>query len=86
MHITFGTMLILMIPLVTLQFTNEVMWDVADFIIMGTMIFCIGLIIKLVVKKIKNKNHRLVIIVGVILAFLYIWAELGVGIFTNLGS
>jgi hypothetical protein len=65
---------------------DEMNWNLADFIVMGTLIFCIGLIIKLAAKKIKNKNHRLVVIIGVMLAFFYIWVELAVGIFTNLGN
>jgi hypothetical protein len=80
------TILILTIPLVAMQFSSEVNWSVADFIIMGVLLFGTGTILTYGVSKLKSRNHRIIFGIAVALSFLYIWAELAVGIFTNLGS
>lgn len=83
--IVLATGAILLIPLIAMQFTNEVDWDAADFIIIGILLFGMGSLFVLTARKIQKK-HRLIAGVIFILAILYIWAELAVGIFTNLGS
>ena len=61
-------------------------WDATDFIIMGILIFGTSLIFNMAMKKIRNQKKRVLIGAVIIIGFLYIWAELAVGIFTNLGS
>lgn len=77
---------VLLIPLIGMQVSRDWNWDTSDFVIMGTLIFSTGLIIELIRKKTQNNTRQILIIAGVLLVFLYIWAELAVGIFTNLGS
>lgn len=80
-----ATLTLLLIPLVAMQFTSEVRWDETDFIVMGVLLFGISSLFVLVARKVPRK--RRVVIGGIfLLAFLYIWAELAVGVFTNLGS
>ena len=76
-----GAALLLSVPLIAMQFTPEVDWDVKDFLIMGVLLLGTGTICELVLRTVKNKTHRLLICVGVLLAFFLIWAELAVGIF-----
>ena len=38
-----ATVLILLLPLITMQFTDEVIWNLADFIVAGILIFGFGL-------------------------------------------
>ncbi len=72
---------ILMIPLIAMQFTNEVDWDARDFIIMGALLLITGLAIEVALRKFRSVQSRL-IACGVILALLFLtWAELAVGIF-----
>lgn len=80
-YIALATAGILLIPLIAMQFTDEVNWDLTDFIVMGTLIFGTGLAYELIAKRMASPGRR--ILVGVLLAvlFLYIWAELAVGIF-----
>lgn len=85
-RIALGTAFMLLIPLVAMQFTDEVNWNEADFIVMGVLVFGTGLMFDLIMKKVRNNTYRVVIGVALLAAFLYIWAELAVGIFTDLGS
>ena len=76
-----GTIGILAIPMVAMQFTNEVDWDLRDFIIMGALIFGTGAAYVLIASFLHSKEKRLA--VGLVLAVLFLltWAELAVGIF-----
>ena len=76
------TVFILLIPLIAMQFTSEVNWDLIDFIIMGLLLFSFGSLFVLVSRKAPNR--RLLIAIVFITIFLLIWAELAVGIFTKL--
>jgi len=80
------TSIALLIPLIAMQFSDDVHWSVADFIFAATFFIVAGLVFEFLVKKLKNKKQR--IIAGVIAAlfFAFLWAEFAVGIFTNLGS
>lgn len=83
--IALATGALLLIPLIAMQITNEVDWDSRDFIVMGALIFGMSSLFVLVARKLPSK-HRLVIGGMFFVVFLYIWAELAVGVFTNLGS
>lgn len=75
---------ILAIPLIGMQITADVNWTASDFIIMGVVIFVTGLLISISSRKLGK--YRIAAISGIILMFLWLWAELAVGIFTNWGS
>jgi len=80
--ITLGIVLaILSIPLIAMQFTKEVNWDLTDFVIMGTLLLITGLGIEMVTRKIKSFNLRLMITLAILFLLFLIWAELAVGIF-----
>lgn len=80
--ITLGIVLaILSIPLIAMQFTKEVNWDLTDFVIMGTLLLITGLGIEMVTRKIKSFNLRLIITLAILFLLFLIWAELAVGIF-----
>jgi len=76
---------LLLIPLGAMQFTTAVNWSVADFIVMGILLYAAGSAFVLTARKVAPK-HRLLVGVLVLAVFLYVWAELAVGVFTNLGS
>lgn len=72
---------LLLIPLVAMQFTNEVDWELGDFVIMGILLLGTGLLAEFVMRKVKNMDYRIGIIAVILVALFLIWAELAVGIF-----
>jgi len=72
---------LLLIPLIAMQFTDEVNWTPFDFVVAGVLLLGTGLIFDLVIKKIKNIKFRIAISVALLIVFFLIWAELAVGIF-----
>ena len=72
---------LLLIPLIAMQFTDEVNWTLFDFVVAGGLLFFAGLIFDLVFRKTKNVRNRIIISVILLIVFLLVWVELAVGIF-----
>jgi len=79
--ILLGTIILLLIPFVAMQFTNEVNWTALDFIVAGILLMGVGFGIDFALRKFKTSKYRVAIIIGIILTFLLIWLELAVGVF-----
>ena len=80
-RIVLGTAIILMIPLIAMQFTNEVDWTRSDFVIAGALLLGTGFAYLFVTRSMKSAKHR-IMAAGVLLCILMvIWADLAVGIF-----
>ena len=73
--------LLLLIPLIAMQLTDEVNWSFFDFIIMGTLLTITGLLIGIILKKVKSYKYKKVLIVTILFTFLLIWVEFAVGLF-----
>jgi hypothetical protein len=69
------------IPLIAMQFTNEVQWKATDFAVMGVLLLGVGIMIDWVIRKVGSLNSRILLIAALLLALMLIWAELAVGIF-----
>ena len=79
--IVLTVVIILLIPLLAMQFTDEVDWKLNDFVIMGILLLGTGLMCELVMRKVKRIENRVLIIGAMLVALFLIWAELAVGIF-----
>ena len=79
--ISLSTAIVLLIPLIAMHFTDEVNWNLFDYVAAAVLVFGTGLILSSILKKVKLKNRRIILTIVIILLFLLIWAELGVGIF-----
>jgi hypothetical protein len=80
-YIIFFIAILLLIPLIAMQFSNAVQWTLFDFLVAGFLLFSTGLICELVLRKVKKIKQRFIICFGVIALLLIIWVELAVGIF-----
>ncbi|MBD3162047.1 MAG: hypothetical protein GF346_07105 [Candidatus Eisenbacteria bacterium] len=74
------TGLLLLIPLVAMQLTDEVVWSPADFILAGILLFGAGLASQRLARKGIHVTYRVAAGVALGAALLLIWANLAVGL------
>lgn len=74
------TVLILLVPLIAMQFTNEVNWTASDFVFAGVMIIGTGLIYEFAAGRLDHAAYRFAIGMALGGAFLLIWVNGAVGI------
>lgn len=75
--------MILLIPFIAMQFTPEVRWTLADFVIAGIVFLGFGSMIEGIILKIQNRTYKTLLYIILIILFLLLWAELAVGIFNS---
>ena len=80
-RIIIGTALILSIPLIGMLFTDEIDWNLADFIVIGTLLIGTGLMYEFIASRVRSRNQRILLGLGLLLTLAVVWAELAVGIF-----
>lgn len=74
---------LLLTPLVAMQFTDEVNWNLGDFIVFGLMLAVAGGLVELAVRARGSLAYRAGVAVAVGTGFLMTWANLAVGIIGN---
>jgi hypothetical protein len=79
-RIALVTAFILLLPLVAMQFTDEVNWTWSDFVVGGTLLFGSGLTYELIARKAGNTAYRVAVGIAVAAALLLVWINLAVGI------
>ncbi|WP_218109536.1 permease prefix domain 2-containing transporter [Flagellimonas chongwuensis] len=72
---------ILLIPFIAMGFTNEVNWSVFDFLLIGVLLFGAGLVLELILRKVKTLRYRIILGIALFAVLLLVWVELAVGIF-----
>lgn len=73
--------LLLLIPLVAMQFTNEVNWTLFDFLVAAALLLSAGFAFELILRRVKKPSNRIILVIALLISLLLIWAELAVGIF-----
>lgn len=91
LRITIIVVIILLIPLVLTIRDGGVEgigwnWTLGDFMVMGGLLFLVGLAIELVLMKLTRPLDRIVAIAGIVLASLALWTEMAVGAVSQLVS
>ena len=79
-RILFSSLMLLLIPLIAMPFSNKVDWTGSDFLIAGLLLFVAAFAIEVVLRLFKKKRYQVAIIAVLIFVFLFIWAELAVGV------
>ena len=72
--------LILLVPLVAMQFTNEVVWGPIDFAVAWLVMAGTGFAYKLATRRTDNPVYRIAAALALAGAFLLIWINLAVGL------
>lgn len=72
---------LLLIPLIAMQFTDEVKWDGSDFLVMGILLTGTGLVCEFILRTVTKRANRIILCLAVVFVLVLIWMELAVGIF-----
>jgi hypothetical protein len=71
--------LLLLLPLLAMRFTDEVNWTASDFVFAGVLFGSVGLTFELIVRKSGSLAYRVGAALAVLAAFMTIWANGAVG-------
>ena len=74
------SVILLLIPLIAMQFTDEVNWAPFDFVVAAILLLSTGFAFDFVIRKVKNTKYRIALSLTIFAILLFIWAELAVGI------
>ncbi len=74
------TAVILLIPLIAMQFSNEVTWDIFDFIVAGFLLIGTGLTFEFISQKSISIVYKIAVGLAAGTTLFLIWANLAVGI------
>jgi len=72
--------LLLLVPLLAMQFADEVKWDAADFIVFGAMLAVACGTFELAARMTGSGTYRAAVGVAVVMAFTLVWMNLAVGL------
>ena len=75
-----ATALLLLIPLVAMQFAQEVVWTLSDFVFAGALLFGAGLAFVLIARLGDNTTYRVAAGVAVAAGLMLVWANMAVGL------
>lgn len=70
---------LLLIPFVAMQFSDEVRWDLFDFVVAGVLLTATGVAYELVSQS-RTLMYRVAVGISVVTSLLLVWVTLAVGI------
>lgn len=71
---------VLLIPFISMRFTDAINWTLTDFLLMGIVLSGMGIAYELIARKSKKITYRMAFIIGLAGAFLLFWVNGAVGI------
>ena len=77
----FYPLIILIIPLVGSIFSDQIDWEILDFLVMGALLIIVGIALSAVSQKTKNSKKKFFYYLIILFVFFLIWAELAAGLF-----
>ncbi len=72
---------LLVIPAIAMQLSQEVVWSIGDFFVMGILLWLLGIGINTIRFKINVRSKRIKWILLLLFLFALLWAEMAVGLF-----
>lgn len=78
--------LVLLVPLVAMQFTDEVAWGPGDFAVAAVLLLAVGIPFELAARRSGDSAYRAAVGVALVAAFLLVWVSLAVGIIGSEGN
>jgi hypothetical protein len=79
--IVLSVIILLLIPLIAMQLTDEVNWTLLDFVVAAALLLGTGLLFEFTLRKVNQTKYRIAICLALLFLLLLIWAELAVGLF-----
>lgn len=79
-RVAVATGLILLVPLVAMQFSDEVVWTLSDFVVAGVLLFTAGRAYQLVARRATGNAYRLALGAAVGAALMLVWVVGAVGL------
>lgn len=81
-----GAAALLAVPLVAMQFTNEVVWTASDFLFAALMFGIVGCTFEVAVRMSRNIAYRAGAAVGLLAGLLLVWVNGAVGFLGDEGN
>ncbi len=78
--------LLLLLPFVAMQFSDEVVWTAGDFVVAGLMLGSVGLGFEFVARQTRRGAHRWASVIAIVGVFLLVWINGAVGIIGDEGN
>jgi hypothetical protein len=75
-----AAVLLLLLPLIAMQFSDQVNWDAADFAVFGAMLAGVGFTLELVAAYTRNNTYRIAVGIALVSAFALVFVNLAVGV------
>lgn len=72
---------LLLLPLIAMQFSDEVKWTPFDFVVAGVLLLTAGLTYEAVARRGGTLAYRLTVGIVIVAVFVLVWLELAVGLF-----
>ena len=88
LRVGLATAMILLAPLVAMQFTREVAWSGSDFGVAALLLAGAGLACVRTARRVRHWRplQRVALVGALAMVFAALWVELAVGVFFHLGS
>ena len=79
-YLFMGVAALLTLPLIGMLISDEVNWDLADYIIGFMLLGGTALAVDVLWGKLKTRRSRLIAVGAVLFILVFVWAELAVGL------
>ncbi len=79
-YLAAGTIVLLLIPFIAMQFSGEVDWSITDFIIAGALLFGTGFSFLIVIRNSENVLYKAATGMASAAGLFLVWSNLAVGL------